>query len=130
MEKIYGSGKNSMGQLRASVIPYSLAIIYINYGGKFNLQKIWKDQALNQDLIFYLTELMKLINDAIKKYSESDDYNEYSRKEELWISIKRCDEVIEFINRKDLFTRVSKYIRAPVSPNGIGETDSLVSEIA
>jgi hypothetical protein len=130
MEKIYGSGKKSMGQLRASVIPYSLAIIYINFGEKFNLQKIWKDQVLNQDLIFYLTELMEVINFAIKKYSESDDYNEYSRKEELWISIRRCDEVIVFINRKDLFTRISKYILAPVSPKGIEVTDSLVSEIA
>ena len=36
------------------------------------------------------------MNDLIKKYSESDDIGEYSKKPELWMAIRDCHEVQKF----------------------------------
>lgn len=100
MEKIHGQGKNAIGQLRAAVIPYTLSIIYIytdadSTKNNFNLEKVWKDESLQPELEEYLIYLMRTVNDLIKKYSASDDYNEYSRKPELWDAIKNCSEIKE-----------------------------------
>jgi len=100
MEKIYGQGKNSLGQLRAAVIPYTLSILYVNTdasGDSFNLEKIWKNEGLDIGFMEYLKVLMILVNDLIKKYSDSEDYNEYSKKPELWESIRNSNEIIEFM---------------------------------
>ena len=45
LEEIYGQGKNSMGQLRSAVIPYSISVIYYytvgnNSTSKFNFSSI------------------------------------------------------------------------------------------
>ncbi len=98
MEKIYGQGKNAIGQLRSAVVPYSLSIIYkgSNENG-FDLDAIWKQETLSEAFKEYLKELLFLINELIKKYSMSDDYGEYSKKEELWTSIKCSSEIKNFI---------------------------------
>ncbi len=102
MEKIYGVGKSSMGQLRSAVVPYSISVLYnftSNRADKriFDLRQIWIKEGLENDLTDYLTELMKLMNDLIKIYSTSDDYGEYSKKEELWASISSSSEINTFI---------------------------------
>jgi hypothetical protein len=103
MEKIYGQGKNSMGQLRSAVIPYALSIIYLysdgsNHRPDFNFSKIWRSQEIDSDLAEYLRFLMVLMNDLVKDYSASDDYGEYSKNQELWFSIKNSREINEFMN--------------------------------
>ena len=42
---------------------------------------------------------MLLMNDLVKAYSDSDDYNEYSKKEELWTRIKSCEEIKGFMTK-------------------------------
>jgi hypothetical protein len=99
MEKAYGQGKNSMGQLRSAAIPYALSILFLMSGGKFNLGKIWKDEGIEGFFQEYLDGLLMLTNNLIKKYSGSDDYGEYAKKQELWDSIKSSIEVKEFMAR-------------------------------
>ena len=98
LEKIYGSGKNSMGQLRSAVVPYTLSVLFMITDAEkkepsFDLLKIWLNEELESDLEAYLTQLLKLVNELIKKYSESDDYGEYSKKEELWKRISLSKEI-------------------------------------
>ena len=74
MEKIYGQGKNAMGQLRSAVIPYTLSVLYLytdgsNKGKHFNLSKIWKKEGLEDDLSEYFKTLMFLLNNLIKSIS-------------------------------------------------------------
>ena len=114
LEKIYGSGKNSMGQLRSAVVPYTLSVLFMitdadKKASSFDLLKIWLNEELESDLEDYLTQLLKLVNELIKKYSESDDYGEYSKKEELWKRISSSKEIKEFTSTEDTFKIIDKY---------------------
>ena len=108
MEKLHGAGKNAIGQIRSAVIPYSLSVLhqYTDKAGKpFDMSKIWRQEGLEDDLGEFLYDLMYLMNDLIKQYSLSDDYGEYSKKSELWKSIKSCKEITNFM---DTFNKVLK----------------------
>jgi hypothetical protein len=114
LEKIYGSGKNSMGQLRSAVVPYSLSVLFMITDGdkkspSFDLLKIWLNEALEDDFEAYLTQLLKLVNELIKKYSESDDFGEYSKKQELWDRISTSKEIKAFTNKEDTEKIIKKY---------------------
>lgn len=114
LEKIYGAGKNSMGQLRSAVVPYTLSILFMITDAdkkepSFDLLKIWLNEELETDLEAYLTQLLRLVNELIKKYSESDDYGEYSKKEELWKRISSSKEIKEFTSTDDTKKIIDKY---------------------
>ncbi len=114
LEKIYGQGKHSMGQIRSAVVPYSISIIYIytdgaKQGKRFDLSKIWKKEKLDDDLITFFTELMALMNDLIKKYSESDDFGEYSKNKKLWDNISVSHEIEKFMSSKISQQILNKY---------------------
>lgn len=114
MEKIYGQGKNSLGQLRAAVIPYTLSVLFNHTDGSasgknFNLERVWKDEDIDYELHEYLKEFMILMNGLIKKYSASEDYNEYSKKPELWDAIKDCKEIQELMKSAFTLSIFSKY---------------------
>lgn len=105
LEKIYGQGKHSMGQIRSAVVPYSISVIYIytdgvKAGKRFDLSKIWKKEKLEDDLVTFFTELMELMNGLIKKYSESDDYGEYAKNRKLWEDISVSEEIEKFMTSK------------------------------
>ena len=129
LEKIYGQGKDSIGQIRSAVIPYTISIIYIYTDGakdgiKFNLQKIWKKEKLEDDLIIYFKDLMKLMNDLIKNYSESDDFGEYAKNKKLWDNISTSKEIKKFMN-----SAVSRQILSKYSISVLEKTDEELSEV-
>ena len=114
MEKIYGQGKNAIGQIRAAAIPYALSCVFIFFDGKqegrkFNLLRIWKNEILEDDLSVYLKSLLVLSNDLIKKYSASDDFGEYSKKPELWKAIANSSELKSFFESADSIKIYEKY---------------------
>ncbi|MCO4794295.1 MAG: AIPR family protein [Bacteriovoracaceae bacterium] len=116
LEKIYGAGPNSMGQLRSAVIPYSLSVVYLNTDGasngvKFDLPRIWKAEGLEDDLREYFRALMSLMNELIKKYSLSEDYGEYSKKPELWSAIKNSNELGGFLLNENSTKIFKKYAK-------------------
>ncbi|MFT6338330.1 MAG: hypothetical protein ACJATI_005103 [Halioglobus sp.] len=113
LEKIYGQGKNSMGQLRSAVVPYSISVLhhYTDYGEKyFDLGKIWTDQSLSENLEEVFRRLMMLMNDLIKKYSDSDDFGEYSKKKELWQKIINSVEVSTYMDNESIKSTIGSYI--------------------
>lgn len=122
LEKIYGVGVNAMGQLRSAVIPYTLAVVYVNTDGakkgiRFDLSRIWKREGLEDDLIEYFRELMILVNELIKKYSTSEDYGEYSKKPELWSEIKNSMEIKSFLSSDNSLKIFEKYTYSLASIN-------------
>lgn len=114
LEKLYGQGKNSIGQIRSAVIPYTISILYRNLDGSkgdkiFDLNKVWSAEGLESDLSDYLYGLMVLMNNLIKKYSQSDDLGEYSKKKELWDDISTSKEITEFLKSDDSIKIFEKY---------------------
>lgn len=113
-EKIYGQGKNSMGQIRSAVVPYAISILYHHTDGTkgaqpFDLLKIWLNEELEDDLSELSRELLELTNLLIKKYSLSDDLGEYSKKQELWEAIINCNEVKSFMKSDRVIGILDKY---------------------
>ena len=115
MEKIYGQGVKSMGQLRSAVIPYSLSVLfrYSDHTKKsiFNMERIWKNEGLEEDLHLFLRDIMTLMNELIKKYSLSEDYGEYSKKEQLWKDILSSKEIKSFMEQTDSLKILNKYCK-------------------
>ncbi len=114
LEKLYGQGKNSMGQLRSAVVPYAISVLYIYTTGfknskPFDLLKIWLNEGLEEDLEVFFNDLLLLVNELIKKYSKSDDFGEFSKKEELWDSISRSKEISSFMGTSNADAILSKY---------------------
>lgn len=114
LEKIYGQGKNSMGQMRSAVVPYAISILFIytdgdKQGKQFDLSKIWKKEKLEDDLEQFFTQLMSLMNELIKKYSESDDYGEYSKNKKLWEDISGSKEITKFMTSQLAQKILDKY---------------------
>lgn len=116
MEKIYGSGKNAIGQLRSAAVPYSIAAIYVYTDGNpnyndFALDKLWKQEVIKDDLQTMLFKLLSLMNDLIKQYSLSDDCGEYSKKPELWTAIRNSRELNDFYMSDDFrHIIINKYL--------------------
>lgn len=114
LEAIYGQGKNSMGQLRSAVVPYSMSVIYHftdgnKKGASFDLIKIWMNEKFDDDITLFFTDLLLLMNDLIKNYSKSEDFGEYSKKIELWQSIINSDEIHKFMTGDTSVKILEKY---------------------
>ena len=114
LEKLHGFGKNAIGQLRSAVIPYSISAVYFFMNGDkknpdFNLGLIWKNQELDDMMSSFFIELMKLINQLIKVYSQSDDFGTYSKKEQLWKDISKSIELKDFFSASNAVKFINKY---------------------
>jgi len=114
LEGLYGQGKNSMGQLRAVAVPYSISVLYKYFDGSksnqpFDLLKIWISEKLEDDLKSFFSELLMMMNDLVKKYAKSDDFGEYSKKPELWEDIIVSKEIKEFMSSDNVSFLINKY---------------------
>jgi hypothetical protein len=114
LENIYGQGKHSMGQIRSAVVPYTISVIYTytdgaKAGKHFDHAKIWKKEKLEDDLVEFVTKLMELMNNLIKKYSASDDYGEYSKNKKLWEDISTSNEINKFMLSNSSQQIITKY---------------------
>lgn len=119
LEKIYGQGKGSIGQLRAATIPYTLAVLYTYTNGTkkspdFDLGRIWQKESLDTDLTIYCKELMELMNMLLKdkRYNNSDDPSDNSKKKEVWDNIISSTEISLFMNSELTKKILNKYSKS------------------
>lgn len=87
-EKIYGVKPNAIGDMRYITVPYSIAWLGYNLNYKLDLYKIWKQQAISDNLKSKLYEIMSKIEDFIKTKAPGSLYGEWAKKEECWDSVK------------------------------------------
>ncbi|WP_230383638.1 AIPR family protein [Pedobacter endophyticus] len=114
MEDIYGAGKIAIGQIRSAVVPYCISILYdwidgSKNGKVFDFGKLWLKESLGDDLATFMKEMMKLMNDLIKKYAASDDYAEYSKRKELWDNISSSMEIETLMSESNAKKILEKY---------------------
>lgn len=113
-EQLYGAGPNAIGQIRSSVVPYALSLLYLltidKKSSRFDLGAIWAAQGLPDDLKEFSKTMLSNVHDWCKLYSKSDDVGEYAKKEELWKSITESPEFTEFRNAESTKVIVKKYL--------------------
>ncbi|HEY4195843.1 MAG TPA: AIPR family protein [Mucilaginibacter sp.] len=112
-ETLYGSGPNAIGQIRSSVVPYALSLLYkmtlVRKHSYFDLGAIWVAQGLPEDLKNFARSLLKSVHEWLKLYSKSDDVGEYAKKEELWNDILKSPEFVSFENLPETRAIISRY---------------------
>jgi hypothetical protein len=91
---------NNIGELRQVVVPYTLSLINILTGDKLDLYKIWKNQALSQQLSDCIYDLMKQVNKFILDKSPVSHYVEWAKKEDCWEQVKNHEWVLNINNIK------------------------------
>ncbi len=137
-ETIYGIGPNAIGQIRSSVVPYALSLLYKltlkRKRNTFDLGAIWVAQGLPEDLKDFAKKLLLLMHEWLKSYSKSDDVGEYAKKEELWSAVASSPEVQAFENDTDVQSVIARYelsdasYRKRYSPSDVFDF-SLINEI-
>lgn len=125
---IYGTGKNSIGQLRASAVPYSIAAIYLHTDvstdkHKFNFTKIWIEQKISANFEVWAKELMVLMNDLIQKYKISDNVEDGSKRKEVWDKIKNSKELDSFFKLPNAKIVINEYKNKETRKISIKEID-------
>lgn len=115
LEALYGSGKNSIGQIRSAVVPYTMSLVYryCNEGNtitsSFKIVELWKNGGFDEALSAYLYELMELVNKLLLEHKLTDDVNESTKKPEQWNIIKDCQNIKEFFKDPDSKKVFSRY---------------------
>ncbi len=106
-EKIYGVKPNAIGDMRYITVPYSIAYFGYLSNYKLDLYKIWKNQAISEQLTNLLNELMVKVEGFIKSNAPGSLYGEWAKKEECWNALKNSSIVVnlelitdDFINPK------------------------------
>lgn len=87
-EKIYGIKPNALGDLRYIVVPYAIAWVSYKLAHKINLEKIWRDQEIDESFKAKLKEIMISIENHIKTNATGSLYGEWAKSEECWRSIR------------------------------------------
>lgn len=69
-EKLYGIKPNNIGEMRNAVVPYAISLFGYLTDYKLNLEKIWKNQKISDELSAALYSLMKQLNEFILHNSQ------------------------------------------------------------
>lgn len=88
-ERLYGVKPNNIGEMRVAVVPYAISLFGYITDYKLNLEKIWKNQGISEELEAVLYSLMKQLNEFILHNSPSSHYIEWAKKEECWETVKQ-----------------------------------------
>jgi hypothetical protein len=112
-ETLYGAGPNAIGQIRSSVVPYALSLLYkltlIKKHNYFDLGAVWVAQGLPDDLKAFAKGLLQSMHEWLKSYSKSDDVGEYAKKDDLWNDVIKSREVSAFENDPVTKAIITKY---------------------
>ncbi len=87
-ERLYGIKPNNIGEMRNAVVPYAISLFAYLTDNRLNLEKIWKNQGISEELSSVLYSLMKQLNQFILDNSPSSHYIEWAKKEECWDAVK------------------------------------------
>lgn len=82
------------GGYRANIVTYTLAYLSYKTAQRIDLEKIWKDQALSQELERTIVDISAIIRDIIINPPGGANVGEWCKKEKCWNAVKECAYVI------------------------------------
>ena len=104
-DKRYGTKRTgAIGDLKKTVVPYALALLYQEVGGRIDWFKIWERQSISPEMSDLLYSLMYKVNDFIRHNSPIDRFDEWGKKQECWDTLRNQDWDIDISSiRSDLY---------------------------
>ncbi len=88
-ERKYGVKPNSIGDMRYITVPYTLSYLSARLERPLDLYRIWKAQAISENLQELLYNLMVQIESFIKGNAPGSLYSEWAKKDECWQEVKK-----------------------------------------
>jgi len=88
-ERKYGVKPNSIGDMRYITVPYTLSYLSARLEQPLDLYRIWKAQAISENLQELLYNLMVQIELFIKGNAPGSLYSEWAKKDECWQEVKK-----------------------------------------
>ncbi len=88
-DRRYGTKSgNHIGDIKKTVVPYTIALLRLLTDNKINLYKIWLNQCLSDELSDFIYGMMKQVDAFIMEMSPDKRYEEWGKKEDCWEKIK------------------------------------------
>jgi hypothetical protein len=110
--------------MRYITVPYSIAWLGYKLNYKLDLYKIWKNQAVSEQLKSLLYKVMQEIESFIKNNAPGSLYGEYAKHEECWNSVKERNFDFDFsIITEDLESSSSATKRRRVSDDDLAKAE-------
>lgn len=101
-DKRYGTKRTgSIGDLKKTVVPYALALLYKTVKGRIDWHRIWERQCISSEMSDLIYTLMYNVNDYIRKNSPIDRFDEWGKKQECWEELQDVDWNINISSIKD-----------------------------
>lgn len=117
---------NPIGDLKKTVVPYAIGILYKLTEGQIDLYKIWAQQKVSEKLSDLLYDLMKQINEYIINNAETSRYEEWGKKEECWLELRDHHWVVNLKSIKaDLIDPTKKSKRKSIILSENEKVDAL-----
>lgn len=82
------------GGYRANIVTYTLAYLSYKTAQRIDLEKIWKEQALSQNLEHAIVDVSAIVRDIIINPPGGANVGEWCKKEKCWKAVKECVYVI------------------------------------
>ena len=82
------------GGYRANIVTYTLAYLSYKTAQRIDLGKIWKDQALSENLERAIVDVSAIVRDVIINPPGGANVGEWCKKEKCWNTVKECVYVI------------------------------------
>lgn len=101
-DKRYGTKRTgSIGDLKKTVVPYALALLYQAVDGRIDWYRIWERQCISSEMSDLIYMLMCKVNDYIRNNSPLDRFDEWGKKQECWEELQNVDWDINISSIKD-----------------------------
>ena len=80
---------------RANAVCFTVSLLAYRTGGRINLDKIWVDQNISEELESTLREWMPEIHEEIVNSANERNVTEWCKKKDCWATIQSMDFVLE-----------------------------------
>lgn len=98
----YGTKRSgSIGDLKKTVVPYALALLYKAVDGRIDWYRIWERQCISSEMSDLIYMLMCDVNDYIRNNSPLDRFDEWGKKQECWEELQNVNWNINISSIKD-----------------------------
>jgi hypothetical protein len=73
---------------RGNIAPYTVAVLSLKLGARFDLMKVWNQQGLSRELRALVESWSPIVHEAMRDSAEGRMLSEWAKKEECWAAVR------------------------------------------